>query len=81
MRYHWNVLDRTYSNEPIATVLLDDVESLFFRFYLDSGEPSEVWPPNGTGTGNTAKARPRAVEIVISLTDVGEITRLVEVAP
>ena len=79
VRYHWNVLDRTYSNEPVATVLLDDVESLFFRFYTDSGEPSEVWPPSGTG--NMARSRPRAVEVVISLTDVGEITRLIEVAP
>lgn len=81
VRYHWNVLDRTYSNEPVATVLLDDVESLFFRFYTDSGDTTEVWPPRGTGTGNMARARPRAVEIVISLTDVGEITRLIEVAP
>ena len=81
VRYHWNVLDRTYSNEPVATVLLDNVESLFFRFYTDSGDASEVWPPQGVGIGNTARIRPRAVEIVISLTDVGEITRLVEVAP
>lgn len=81
VRYHWNVLDRTFSNEPVATVLLDDVESLFFRFYTDNGESTEVWPPQGTAGGNTIRMRPRAVEIVLSLTDVGEITRLVEVAP
>ncbi|MGI9222233.1 MAG: type II secretion system minor pseudopilin GspJ [Woeseiaceae bacterium] len=81
VRYHWNVLDRTYSNEPVATVLLDDVESLFFRFYTDAEEPSQVWPPSGPGVGNSLRSRPRAVEIVLSLSDVGEITRLIEVAP
>lgn len=79
VRYHWNVLDRTFANEPIATVLLDDVQSLFFRFYGDTGEPSDVWPPQGAG--NPLISRPRAVEIVLSLGDTGEITRLIEVAP
>ena len=81
VRYHWNVLDRTYSNEPVATVLLDDVESLLFRFYDDSGAISEVWPPQSAVGSTSARMRPRAVEIVLSLADVGEITRLVEVAP
>ncbi len=81
VRYHWNVLDRTYSNEPVATVLLDDVESLFFRFYDDSGATSEVWPPRNAVGSSSARMRPRAVEMVLSLADVGEITRLVEVAP
>jgi len=79
VRYHWNVLDRTFSNEPVATVLLDRVESLFFRFYADTGDPSEVWPAQGAG--NPLRARPRGVEIVLSLEDAGEITRLIEVAP
>jgi general secretion pathway protein J len=81
VRYHWNVLDRTYSNEPVATVLLDDVESLLFLFYDDSGASSEVWPPQNAVGPNSARMRPRAVELVLSLADVGEITRLVEVAP
>jgi len=81
LRYHWNVLDRTYANEPIAAVLLDDVESLVFRFYTDSGEASEVWPPQYSGSGAGLNIRPRAVEIVLTLPDEGEITRLVEIAP
>ena len=81
VRYHWNVLDRTYSNEPVATVLLDDVESLSFRFYDDSGAISPAWPPQSAVGSSSARMRPRAVEIVLSLADVGEITRLVEVAP
>ncbi|MDJ0906162.1 MAG: type II secretion system minor pseudopilin GspJ [Woeseiaceae bacterium] len=81
LRYHWGVLDRTYSNEPIVTVLLDDVESLFFRFYDGTGEISEVWPPQLQQGGEGFRLRPRAVEIVLTLPDQGEITRLLEIAP
>jgi general secretion pathway protein J len=81
LRYHWNVLDRTYANEPVVTVLLEDVESLFFRFYSASGEPSEVWPPQSQQGGAGVRLLPRAVEIVLTLPDQGEITRLLEVAP
>ncbi|MDJ0814090.1 MAG: type II secretion system minor pseudopilin GspJ [Woeseiaceae bacterium] len=80
LRYHWGVLDRTYSNEPIITVLLEGVDSLFFRFYDGTGTGSEVWPPQQQG-GSGMRLRPRAVEIVLSLPDQGEITRLLEVAP
>jgi len=81
VRYYWTVLDRTYSNEPIRNVLLDGVDSLFFRFYTDNGESSDVWPPQGAGAAADIRVRPRAVEIVLSLRDEGEITRLLEVAP
>jgi general secretion pathway protein J len=81
LRYHWGVLDRTYANEPVVTVLLDDVESLYFRFYSANGEPSEVWPPQGQQGGQELRLLPRAVEIVLTLPDHGEITRLLEIAP
>ena len=81
VRYYWTVLDRTYANEPLAVVLLDDVESLFFRYYQANGEPSEIWPPLGAQGAAVLRSRPRAVEIVLSLADQGEITRLLEIAP
>ena len=81
LRYHWTVLDRTYANEPIVTVMLDDVESLYFRFYSASGEPSEVWPPVSQQGGQGLRILPRAIEIVMTLPDQGEITRLLELAP
>lgn len=79
IRYHWRVLDRTYANEPIATVLLDNVESLLFLFYTDNGESTDVWPPQGGPA--TLRMRPRAVEILLTLPDEGEVTRLLEIAP
>ncbi|MEM7431691.1 MAG: type II secretion system minor pseudopilin GspJ [Pseudomonadota bacterium] len=81
VRYHWRVLDRTYANEPITQVLLDGVESLAFRFYDANGETSDSWPALAAGGGANPRSRPRAVEIILTLTGEGEITRLVEVAP
>mgnify|MGYP001813049897 FL=1 len=80
LRYHWIVLDRTYSNEPIVTELLDDVDSLYFRFFDPSGESSEIWPPQTQQGGGGLRTRPRAVEIILSLPDQGDLTRLLEVA-
>lgn len=81
LRYHWGVLDRTYANDPVVTVMLEDIESLFFRFYSATGEPSEVWPPESQQGDAGVRTLPRAIEIVLTLPDQGEITRLLEVAP
>ena len=81
VRYHWNVLDRTLSNEPVEVVLLDGVESLVLRFLQSNGEWTELWPPADTSGPTGFKQRPRAVEMVLTLQGEGEITRLIEVAP
>lgn len=81
VRYQWNVLDRTYANQPVAVILLDQVESIQFRYYLDNGEWTEVWPPTEQQVSGDGRARPRAVEVVLTLVDEGQISRLVEVAP
>ncbi len=81
VRYHWTVLDRTFANEPIATVLLDDVESLLFRYLQADDEWTDVWPPPGITGAAALRMRPRAVEIVLTLADEGELTRILEVAP
>lgn len=81
VRYHWNVLDRTLSNEPVEVVLLDGVESLVLRFLQSNGEWTELWPPANTSGPTGFKQRPRAVEMVLTLQGEGEITRLIEVAP
>lgn len=80
LRYHWNVLDRTVNNTAIATVMLENVESLTFRFLPGSEEWTDQWPPLASG-GALTTSLPRAIEIVLSLEDEGEIRRLVEVSP
>lgn len=84
VRYHWPVLDRTLGNEPIAHALLDGVDNVEFRFMRENGEWADEWPPGaqaGIPGGPGLRMRPRAVEIVVSLSDEGVITRLIEVAP
>lgn len=80
IRYHWTVLDRTVNNTPITTVMLEDVDSLTFRFLQPNDEWTEQWPPlSAQGAQNTSL--PRAVEILLTLADEGELSRLVEVSP
>lgn len=81
IRYHWRVLDRTFSNELIAVSMLDDVESVSFLLMQENGEWTEQWPPQGRQGAIGLRLRPRAVQVVMTLFDEGEITRLIEVAP
>jgi len=81
IRYQWFVLDRTLSNVPRELVLLDGVQSLQFRFLQGNGEYTDQWPPVNRQGGAGLRLRPRAVEIILTLADEGELTRLIEVAP
>ena len=80
IRYHWNVLDRTVNNVPVTTVLLEQVDSLTFRFLLANNEWTDQWPPVAAAAAANSSALPRAVEITLVLPDEGELTRVVEVA-
>lgn len=81
IRYHWNVLDRTLSNEPIVVALMDGIESLQFRFFQTDTDFIDQWPPlNLTGPTNS-RLRPLAVEFILTLEDETEISRLIEIAP
>lgn len=77
LRYHWNVLDRTVNNTPVVTVMLDEVDSLTFRFLVGDDDWSDQWPPLSPG-GPISSSLPRAVEILLVLADEGEISRIVE---
>lgn len=81
IRYHWNVLDHTLSNEVVAVTLLSDVNNLAFLFMQQNGEWTEQWPPIGQVGPAGQRMRPRAVQIVLELEDEGELTRIVEIVP
>jgi general secretion pathway protein J len=66
IRYHWNVLDRTVNNIPVATILLDEVDSLTFRFLQTNGDWSDQWPPISAQTSSNSINMPRAVEIILT---------------
>ena len=78
VRYHWNVLDRTANSVPVATVLLDEIDSLTFRFLQFNDEWVDQWPPIAAAAAANAHVLPRAVEITLVLPDEGELTRVVE---
>ncbi len=79
-RIYYNVLDSTYANNAITTEILDGVESLQFLLIQDTGAVTDQWPPLGSQGVSAERARPRAVEIVLTLDNEGEIRRLIEVA-
>ena len=81
LRYHWTVLDPTLSDDPVITQLIDDVDSILFRYRSHSGEWTELWPPGESQGAVAARIRPQVVEVVLTLPDEGEIRRFFEVAP
>lgn len=81
VRYYWTVLDRTLSNEPIAVTILDGVESLKLSYLAEGGDSIEQWPPPTAPGPLGLRQRPRAVEIILTLRDEGEIRRIIEIAP
>jgi general secretion pathway protein J len=81
LRYHWTVLDPTLSDVPVITQLIDDVDSILFRYRSHSGEWTELWPPGELQGAVAARIRPQVVEVVLTLPDEGEIRRFFEVAP
>ena len=78
-RVYYNVLDTTFSNNGISTEILDDVESLEIRLYQDDGQITNEWPPLNYEDSMRLSSRPRAAEIILTLSDEGKIRRIVEI--
>lgn len=79
VRRHWTVTDAVLATEPVRRDLLGQVESVEIR-YLDSGRQWQLqWPELGRPGELALRARPLAVELVIRLSDYGEIRRVIEV--
>ncbi len=79
VRRHWNVTDATLSNEPVNRDLLGEVDSVTIRYMNAGREWQTQWPALGAAPEVALRTRPLAVEIVIELSDYGEIRRVVEV--
>lgn len=88
LRLTYPVLDRTTAIEPYETVLLEDVETLEFRFLAGINElevdrnqsiDRRFWQENWVaevGFTNRLIAPPAAIELRITLQDWGELERL-----
>ncbi len=71
------VLDRPPGAPEAPVAMLGDVESLALRYLDGGGTWREEWPPR-TGVKTEPDLLPRAVEFQLRLTDLGEITRVIE---
>jgi general secretion pathway protein J len=79
VRRYWNVTDATLANEPVSRDLLTNIERVEIR-YMNAGRAWQAeWPPLGASEPFSLRMRPLAVEIVIVLSDYGQIRRVVEV--
>ena len=93
MRSWWPELDGQAQVQPVKETLLADVSSIRFQ-YMDKVSKSfqDIWPPartaipgTGTATGpqkfmQSDAVLPVAVNITVTLKDLGDITRIVEVS-
>ena len=74
--YTW-VLDPVLGDEPVRQEMLDGVEELSIE-YLDQGDEWQTqWPPLQSQAPGAEW--PRAVRVTLSLVDLGQLERLVEV--
>jgi general secretion pathway protein J len=83
IRQNLPVMDTTAASTVVERELLDQVVSVSFRYMDESMTWSTQWPtPSMQITAGTAalRARPVAVEVTITLKDLGVLTRIIEVA-
>ncbi len=77
MRLSWRNLDRGQSDEPLRLPLLEDIESLGWRFLDEGGEWREDWPPpSAAALAPDMQPLPDAVELLIASQWLGEVRLL-----
>jgi len=74
LRLYWTTLDRGGVSEPREMILLEAVAEVQLRYLDQNGEWRPEWPPPTVQQVQTPL--PRAVEITLTLTDWGDIVRL-----
>lgn len=85
-RGRYAVLDRAPNSVPATSVLLEGIGEWHLRYLGCDGNWRDAWPPSGLSCASSGAAAstspqdwlPRAVEIRLVLSDLGEIRRLVE---
>ncbi len=85
IREHWRVLDRAQDSVPVERMLIEDVESLEWRYLNDQRQWQDRWPANargfgvpaelGEGAGRTSEA-PLAIELRLTTPAWGELRLL-----
>lgn len=74
VRRHWRSLDQGIAEQPLATILIHDVESLEINFINSSELDIPDWPIESSQGGS-----PIALKIDIELARMGSIRRILEI--
>jgi len=74
VRRHWRSLDQGIGELPLQSVLLGDVESMEVEFLDALEKPIRIWPVDTS----LAAGNPIALAFRLDLSDIGEITRILE---
>ncbi len=76
-RLQWSVLDRGGANTPLQRPLLENIESIHFRYLSDNGQWRDQWPPSqGFSKNDAADPMPKVIEVTLETKDWGEVKRL-----
>lgn len=74
VRQSWRHLDRVQGEQPVQVRLLEDIETLGWRFLDDQGEWQQDWPPPAlSGEAPDLLPPPRAVELLLESRKLGEM--------
>ena len=77
MRLSWRNLDRGQADKPVRLTLLEDIDTLAWRYLNDDRQWVEDWPPAQFSTlAPDAQPLPMAVEIQLSSQWLGELRLL-----
>jgi len=74
VRRHWRTLDQGIGEQPLQVVLLDDVKSMEVEMLDAKGQAITDWPQEASRT-----EAPIVLAFRLELSDMGEITRLLEI--
>ncbi len=80
VRLSWPELDNPTQSLPTKQDLLTDVSEFDLSFMGNSNQWQTQWPPLNADASAYLAQLPRAVEITVTLKDLGRITRIIEVA-
>lgn len=75
VRRHWRSLDQGIAEQPLATILIHDVESLVINFINSSELEIPDWPDESSQSADD----PIALIIDIELARMGQIRRILEI--
>ncbi|MEJ2601695.1 MAG: type II secretion system minor pseudopilin GspJ [Gammaproteobacteria bacterium] len=81
VRRQWPVMDRTLGTDPAEATLIEGLRDIRIRYLAGADEWIEQWPPVSQSGAEGLTLRPRAVEIVLDIEELGEIRRVIEVIP